>query len=188
MISFGIVIYLEAQISTGGIAGLSLLIQYATNWNFGAIFFLANLPFFILSLMRMGLLFSIKTFICVISISLLSGLIPVWISFSHLNPIFASVCGGALIGIGSLSLFRHRAGVGGMSILAQFLQEKKALNAGYFMLCFDVIVLSSGFFILPWKNVLISILGAITLNIIVAINHRPGRYAGISFEKKFAAK
>ncbi|WP_018995835.1 YitT family protein [Hirschia maritima] len=180
MVSLGVVLYLEAQIYTGGLAGLSLLIEYATGWNFGLIFFCVNIPFYALSLMRMGWLFTVKTFMAVALISLFSKVFSLWIDISSVDPIFSSVVGGTVIGAGMIFLFRHRAGVGGSSILAQFLQDKKIMRAGYFMLGFDTIILCSGFFVLPWKQVLVSILGAFVLNVIIAINHKPGRYAGFS--------
>ncbi|ACT59879.1 YitT family protein [Hirschia baltica] len=180
LVAFGVVLYLHAQVYTGGLAGLSLLIEYATGWSFGLIFFCVNIPFYILSFMRMGLQFTVKTFAAVSLISIFSRLFTQWIDFDFINPIFASIAGGTMMGAGMIFLFRHRAGVGGSSILAQFLQDKKIMRAGYFMLGFDTIIISSGFFVLPWKQVLISILGAIVLNIIIATNHKPGRYAGFS--------
>ncbi|MFC7291454.1 YitT family protein [Hirschia litorea] len=183
LISFGVVMYLETQVFTGGMAGFSLLLQYATGWEFSTIFFIANLPFYILAFLRMGLLFTFKTFLIVTLISVFSKILPIWVQFSELDPLFASVFGGLLIGSGILFLFRHRAGVGGMSIFAQFLQDKNLVNAGYFMLGFDVLVLVSGFFVLPWESVLISIAGAVATNLVIAVNHRPGRYTGMSIEK-----
>lgn len=180
MVSFGVVLYLEAQIYTGGLAGLSLLLAYGTGWKFGLIFFCVNVPFYILSIFRMGLQFTLKTFMAVTLISVFSRVFSQWIDISSIDPIFASIAGGTMMGAGMIFLFRHRAGVGGSSILAQFLQDKNILRAGYFMLGFDTVILCSGFFILPWKQVVISILGAVVLNIIIAINHKPGRYAGFS--------
>jgi len=180
LLSFGVILYLKAQIYTGGLAGMSLLLEYATDWNFGAIFFCINIPFYVLSFMRMGLQFTLKTFITVTLIAVLSRIFHMWIDISSIDPLFAAIAGGLMMGSGMIFLFRHRTGVGGSSILAQFLQDKKIMRAGYFMLGFDVTILCSGFFILPWKQVLISIMGAIVLNIMIAINHKPGRYVGFS--------
>jgi len=40
-------------------------------------------------------------------------------------------------------------------------------------------MLASLFFI-PWENMALSLIGAIAMNLIIAINHKPGRYLGIS--------
>ena len=88
--------------------------------------------------------------------------------------------GGGLMGLGILSLFRHKASVGGINILALFLQENFGIRAGYFQLGIDAIILVAAFFVLPFDRVIYSILGALELNMIIATNHKPGRYVGFS--------
>ena len=83
-----------------------------------------------------------------------------------------------IIIMGMIALFRHRAGIGGVSILSQFLQDKKIMNAGIFQLVTDLFILLAGAFVVPLENLFYSVLGAIVLNLIIAINHRPGRYFG----------
>ncbi|UKV16267.1 YitT family protein [Thalassospiraceae bacterium SW-3-3] len=176
VVSLGVMLYSESVLVTGSTAGAALLIEHATGIGFGMIFFAINLPFYWLAFKRMGLAFTIKTFIAVGLVSVFSKLMPMWIDFSMLNPIFAAIAGGALMGIGLLMLFRHRAGLGGINILALFLQEHLGIRAGYFQLAVDLVILACAFLTLPFDKVLLSILGAVVLNLIIALNHRPGRY------------
>jgi uncharacterized membrane-anchored protein YitT (DUF2179 family) len=176
VVSLGVMLYSESVLVTGSTAGAALLIEHATGIGFGVIFFAINLPFYWLAFKRMGLAFTIKTFIAVGLVSVFSKLMPMWIDFSMLNPIFAAIAGGALMGIGLLMLFRHRAGLGGINILALFLQEHLGIRAGYFQLAIDLVILACAFLTLPFDKVLLSILGAVVLNLIIALNHRPGRY------------
>jgi uncharacterized membrane-anchored protein YitT (DUF2179 family) len=176
VVSLGVMLYSESVLVTGSTAGAALLIEHATGIGFGVIFFAINLPFYWLAFKRMGLAFTIKTFIAVGLVSVFSKLMPMWIDFSMLNPIFAAIAGGALMGIGLLMLFRHRAGLGGINILALFLQEHLGIRAGYFQLAVDLVILACAFLTLPFEKVLLSILGAVVLNLIIALNHRPGRY------------
>jgi len=46
------------------------------------------------------------------------------------------------------------------------------------MLC-DVAILALALFVVPPEKVLLSILAAVALNLVIAINHRPDRYFGI---------
>jgi len=39
-----------------------------------------------------------------------------------------------------------------------------------------MVILVCAFLTLPFDKVLLSILGAVILNLIIALNHRPGRY------------
>lgn len=180
LVSLGIAFYSEAQLTTGSSAGLALLLQYATGIPFGVLFFGINLPFYLLAFLRMGWPFAIKTIGSVALVSLFAGEIPGWIGIETINPLFASLVGGGLLGLGVLSLFRHKASVGGINILALYLQENFGIRAGYFQLGIDAIILVIAFFILPFDRVLYSIAGALVMNMIIALNHRPGRYVGFS--------
>jgi uncharacterized membrane-anchored protein YitT (DUF2179 family) len=180
LVSLGIVFYAEVQLTTGSSAGLALLLQYVTGIPFGWLFFAINLPFYALAFLRMGLPFALKTIASVALVSWFSVQFPVWLNIDGMNPLFAALVGGGLIGLGILSLFRHRASVGGINILALYMQERFGLRAGYFQLGVDAIILVIAFFVLPLDRVLYSILGALVMNMIIALNHRPGRYVGFS--------
>ncbi|MDH4415181.1 MAG: YitT family protein [Rhizobium sp.] len=179
-VSLGTLIYTETMLTVGSSAGLALLLSYVSGWGFGLIFFIVNLPFYILAVKRMGWAFTLRTFTAVALVSILSKLNSQWIDFSYLNPLYATVIGGGLIGTGLLMLFRHRTGLGGINILAMYLQEKTGLRAGYFQLGVDLAILAAAFFVLPADRLALSVLGAAIANLILAINHKPGRYMGLS--------
>jgi uncharacterized membrane-anchored protein YitT (DUF2179 family) len=180
LVSLGIVFYAQVTLTTGSTAGLALLLQYVTGISFGWLFFAINLPFYILAVLRMGWPFAIKTFACVGLVSYFTANIPAWLDISSIHPLFAALVGGGMMGLGILSLFRHKASVGGINILALFLQENFGIRAGYFQLGIDAVILVAAFFVLPFDRVVYSILGALVLNMIIATNHKPGRYVGFS--------
>ena len=180
LVSLGIVFYAQVTLTTGSTAGLALLLQYVTGIPFGWLFFAINLPFYVLAVLRMGWPFAIKTFACVGLVSYFTAHIPDWLNISTIHPLFAALVGGGLMGLGILSLFRHKASVGGINILALYLQENFGVRAGYFQLGIDAIILVAAFFVLPFDRVIYSILGALVLNMIIATNHKPGRYVGFS--------
>ena len=84
------------------------------------------------------------------------------------------------MGIGLLVLFRHRMSLGGIGILALYLQDRHGIRAGLFQLVVDGLILVAAFAVVAPTQVLLSVLGALAMNLIVAINHRPGRYIGVS--------
>jgi uncharacterized membrane-anchored protein YitT (DUF2179 family) len=179
-VAFGMLIYAKAVLLVGGMAGLALLLQYITGISFGLVFFFVNLPFYVLAVKRMGWRFALRTFVAVSLVSIFSRLTPSWVDFSHLDPVYATVVGGGLVGTGLLMLFRHRTGLGGVNILAIYLQENFGVRAGYFQLVVDFSILAVAFFILTPQHLALSVLGAAIVNMIVAINHKPGRYLGIT--------
>lgn len=178
--SLGVTLYTEATLATGGVAGVSMLVNYLTGYGFGPIFFVVNLPFYALAILRMGWPYTLRTFAAVALLSLFSRLTPGWIDFAALDPLYAAATGGGLIGMGLLILFRHRAGLGGLNILALYLQDKGIMRAGWFQLAVDVMILVAAFFVLPLDKVALSLVGAAVVNLILGINHKPGRYMGMS--------
>lgn len=175
-VGFGVFLIKEVGLLTGGTAGLALILSQMISASFGQIFFLLNLPFYILAYKRMGWRFTLNTFIAVISVSLTADYMHLVISVDHINSLFAAIFGGLLLGLGMLILFRHRASLGGVGILALYLQEHYNIRAGKFQLAVDLSILAIGFFIVNLPILALSIVGAVTMNIVIAINHKPGRY------------
>jgi len=134
----------------------------------------------VLAWMRMGWKLTLRTFLAVLLVSALSKMTPSWISLDHVHPMYGAIIGGALMGIGLLILFRHRASLGGINILALYLQERYRLRAGYIQLGLDTAILLCSLTVLEYDKFALSLAGAAVLNLILATNHRPGRYVGVS--------
>lgn len=179
-IALGMLMYTKTMLLTGGVAGAALLLSYVTQLDFGALFFLVNVPFYALAWKRMGWMFTLRTAIAVGLVALFSRLTGGWIGVERLDPLYATVIGGGLFGTGMLMLFRHRTGLGGINILALYLQERHGVRAGYFQLAVDLVILAAAFFVLAPDQLLLSVVGAVIVNLLLAINHKPGRYLGVS--------
>ncbi len=179
-VALGVLFYTHASLLFGSAAGMALLVSYVTGVSFGTVFFLINLPFYVLAWRRMGWAFTLRTFAAVTMVSVFSRLTEGWIGVTHLDPLYATAVGGALCGTGLLMLFRHRTGLGGINILAMYLQERHGIRAGYLQLGIDLVILAAAFFVLAPSQLLLSVLGACIINMILAINHKPGRYLGVS--------
>lgn len=176
MAATGLVILTHLGLVTGQTAGLAVLIAYITGWGFGPVFFIINLPFYWLGYRRMGLRFTIKTFLAVALLSALSLVLPDHLQFAHLHPGVGAVLFGAITGAGLLALFRHGASLGGIGILALYLQESTGFRAGYTQLIFDACLFAVAAFVIDTPALMWSILGAAILNLTIAINHRRDWY------------
>lgn len=180
LVALGITFYSHAELLTGSTAGLAFLIKYLTEWGFGPVFFVLNLPFYVLAFLRMGWKFTLRTFCAVALVSLFAELTPQWVSFQQINPVYAALLGGMCMGLGMLMLFRHRASLGGVNILALYLQDRFNIRAGKFQMSVDLVIVLAALLVLPVDKVLLSIAGAAILNLILTLNHKPGRYQGVS--------
>jgi len=178
-VALGVVMFRHTGLITGGTAGLAFLLHYATGWNFSLVFFAINLPFYGLALKRMGWVFTLKTFTAVALLALFAQWIPYGITFGELSTGFAAVAGGLLMGAGMLMLFRHRASLGGFNVLVLYLQERFGWRAGHVQMAFDCAIVLAAFAVVDGMQILWSVLGAVVLNMTLAINHRPGRYMAV---------
>ena len=156
-----------------------MLIAYATGWGFGPVFFAVNLPFYWLAWRRMGAAFTFKTFVAVALASLLMEAVPLWLGLAVLNPWFAAVAGGLLVGAGLIILFRHHASLGGVNVLVIWLQETRGWRAGIVQALIDAAILAASLAWVGWDKLVLSLVGMLAMNAALAINHRPGRYAAM---------
>lgn len=178
-VALGIALFGHTGLITGGTAGVAFLIHYATGWNFGAVFFAVNLPFYKLAWQRMGRTFALKT---LASVSLLAGWTQVLshnLQWTHVQPLLSAGLGGALMGCGMLILFRHRASLGGFNVLVLFLQERLGWRAGWLQMGLDCSIVAVSFALRSPALIALSVLGAVVVNQTLATNHRAGRYMGM---------
>jgi uncharacterized membrane-anchored protein YitT (DUF2179 family) len=178
-VALGVLMFRHTGLLTGGTAGLAFLLHYATGWNFSLVFFTINLPFYALAWQRMGWVFTLKTFAAVALLAALVQWLPQGIAFGVLSTGLAAVVGGLLMGAGMLMLFRHRASLGGFNVLVLYLQERFGWRAGHVQMAFDCTIVLAALAVVDWTQILWSVLGAVVLNMTLAINHRPGRYMAV---------
>ena len=176
LVALAVALFRQAHLLSGGTAGIAFLLHYSASWGFGPAFFVLNLPFYVLAWRRMERAFLLKTMIAVALVSVLTELTPHLIAFEHVQPVYAALMGGVLLGVGFLILFRHRASLGGVGILAFYLQETRGWRAGHVQMAVDALILLLALATAPLPQVALSVLGAVVLNFTLAINHRAGRY------------
>ena len=174
--SLGVMLLAKAGLITGGVAGMAFLLHYEFGWSFGLGFFVMNLPFYYLAYKRLGRAFTIKTFVAIGLLALLTEYQPKLLEIGHVNPVWAAVLGGLLIGMGMLALFRHRASLGGVGIVALYLQDRFGWRAGLVQLAVDLVILAVSFLVASPFIVFCSVISALALNFFIAVNHRTDRY------------
>lgn len=177
MIALGVNFYTQVGLLTGGTAGLAFLFSYISTFSFGQVFFVINLPFYWLSIRRIGWEFTLKTFLAVFLVSAFSDITPMFLQLENINPFYATIAGSFLIGVGFVMLFRHNASLGGLNILARYLFQTRGVPIGKFMMTVDCLVVILSIFIVDLSLIAMSVCGAILLNFMLVMNHKPGRYA-----------
>lgn len=175
--SLGLALLHAGRAATGGTAGIALLVAYATHASFGLLYLVVNLPFLALALWVKGVRFTVRTLLCVAAMSLFAQ-VHTAVLPAALPPVYGVLLGNLLVGVGMLVLFRHRGSLGGFNTVALIAQERLGWKAGWVQLALDGVVILAALILLTPAVVALSVLGAVVLNVVLALNHRPDRYLG----------
>lgn len=176
-VSLALILFSQVGLLTGGTAGAAFLLHYGTGIGLGKLFFVINLPFYWFAWQRMGREFTLKTFIAISLLSAMTEWSPKLFAIDRLHPAYAAVLGGLLLGSGSLFLARHRASLGGVTIVSLYLQLSRGWRAGKVQMGVDCVVVLLSLAVIEPRRVGWSVLAAVVMNLFMAVNHKPGRYA-----------
>ncbi|MFA0141506.1 YitT family protein [Vibrio kanaloae] len=176
LVALGVFFLQSANLLTGGTTGLALLLSQFTPVTFGILYFIANSPFYLLAWKRFGRHFAISSAISGALVSVFADHLYLVISLDVHNEIYCAVAGGLLMGLGMLILFRHHSSLGGFNVLCLFIQDKFGISVGKSQMAIDAIILFTSFLFVTPTTILLSILGALALNLVLAMNHKPHRY------------
>ncbi len=175
-VSLALILFAQVGLLTGGTAGVAFVLHYATGISLGKLFFAINLPFYWFAWKRMGREFTFKTFVAICLLSSLAEWSPKLFAIERLHPGYAAVLGGLLLGSGCLFLARHRASLGGVTILSLYLQQARGWRAGKVQMGIDCVIVLLALTVVEPSRVAYSVLAAVVMNLFIAVNHKPGRY------------
>ncbi len=106
LVSLAIALHSHVSILTGGTAGLALLLQYSAGVPFAVGFFVINLPFYARAVLRLGWPLALRTVVGVTVVSILAKFTPDWLAIRTIDPIYSSLIGGVLLGVGRAATTR----------------------------------------------------------------------------------
>lgn len=174
--ALGIHLLRAAGLVTGGTAGAALILSYVTGISFGLVFSAINIPFYAFAYHARGTSFALKSLFTVSLVSLMAEALKPFLHVAQIHPAVAATLFGISAGVGLLGLFRHGGSLGGVSIVAVILQDKFGFRAGWTQLLHDLILFVIASLVLAPPQVLWSLLGAMVLNFVIAMNHRRDWY------------
>src|SRR3546814_15477597 len=125
----------------------------------------------------MGRSFLVKTVTASLCLSILSGLTPLAFHIDVLSKPIAALAAGAMLGMGTLSLARHGAGVGGFGALFLLIERRHGLNPGKIQLSIDTLIFTASRANLPPTHLLWSALATLTGPATPILWHRPPPHA-----------
>lgn len=176
LVSLGVFLLERAGAVTGGVPGLALLLGHGLALPFAVLYAAASAPFLVVAAARFGLGFTARTVVAVAAVAAFSLLHPYALTVERVSPAYATLLGSLAVGIGLVVLFRHGTSLGGFGVLALLAQERRGWSAGWVQLVVDGTLVLAAALVAPLETVALSAGGVVLLNVVLALNHRPGRY------------
>jgi uncharacterized membrane-anchored protein YitT (DUF2179 family) len=152
-----------AHLASGGVSGISQLINYYTNWPIGLMILIGNAPLFLLGWRFLGgRRFASRTALAVLVYSVAVDLIP----RLHILPaggitddiLLNSLYGAVVSGVGYGLVYRARATSGGSDILARILNHYRSVPMTQSYLLVDSLVILAAGFVFSWKAALYALI------------------------------
>ncbi len=135
-------ILIPLKLTTGGFNGIAMLVYYLFKIPVGLVSIILNLPLFIFSLKLLGKSYSIRTFLAMVTTSLMLEIANKWTPLTK-DMLLASVFGSILIGVGIAICLKGGSTTGGTDLLAKLIQSKKKhLQLGNIILIIDGLIIA----------------------------------------------
>ena len=176
LVALGLHILNSAELLISGTAGIGMILLRLTDLSFGQLFFIINLPFYILAWYALGRDFTLRTFMSVSLLSIMSELMKHYAVLS-IPPLLSAALGGLLVGFGLIILFRHNTSLGGINILAVYLERKFGVHAWKTTLFVDILVLIAALSIVNLTNLAYSLVAFALLSSVIGRYHKPPQWA-----------
>jgi len=159
--------FIPAQLASGGVSGISQLVNHFTGWPIGLMILIGNIPLFALGWRFLGgYKFALRTATAILTYSLLTDLLlktPIFAAngagTALINDlqgdIFLNSLYGAIVsGVGFGLVYRARGSSGGSDILARILNNWRGIPITQSYLIVDAVVILGAGFVFGWKEAL----------------------------------
>lgn len=139
---------IPAEITGGGITGVSTLIYYSSRFPIGISYLIINAVLIVFAIKILGRSFGAKTIFSVIVMSLLFSFLQQVFTKPIINDDFLStVLGGILSGAGVGIVFSQGGSTGGTDIIAMIINKYRNISPGRIILYCDVFIIASSYLI-----------------------------------------
>ncbi len=154
------VFLIPASLASGGISGLSQIINSYTGWPIGVMVLLANLPLFFMGWRFLGgPRFAARTAFAILSFSVLVDLPLPLLPVEGITDdiVLNALYGGVVSGIGYGLVYRGRGTSGGSDILARILSSWRGIPVTQSYLITDALIIFLAGLSFSWENALYSL-------------------------------
>lgn len=136
----------NANLLSGGVSGIALIIQYIFKIPSGYIFMLLNIPLLLISFKKLNIKFTLYTLIGTLSISIFLIITNPLKGILHLkDTLLFCIYGGVLNGLGLGIVFSNHGSTGGLDIISVIVKKKyENFDIGAISFSVNIVIVSIG--------------------------------------------
>lgn len=155
---------------SGGVSGLSMLVNYFTPISLSVLYFVFNIPMLVAGWFQLGKRFIILSILSVVATTWLIAVVPETSLVS--DTLLAAVFGGVLVGIGAGISFRAGGSSGGFDIIGSIVTRYRDFPIGNILVAMNgVVILAAGYLQNNWNLALASIVSIFVTGKVVDMIH-----------------
>lgn len=129
------------QILSGGLTGITIVIDHFTGLGVGLLYFVLNIPIFIFAYKELGKRFILYSAFAVVAVSIFIDFLPSMPTFVTEDPMLAAIYGGMMIGVAVVLWIRTGGSGGGMDIVSIILNKRYGYSVGQVSLILNAVVI-----------------------------------------------
>lgn len=151
------VFLLPNQIASGGVSGISTLLQSVFGWKPGIVQYAFNIPLFIAGIIFLGSQFGLKSFVGTLTLPavvLATSNVEPW----TMDPLLGAIFGGISVGLGLGIVFRGGASTGGTDLAAQIITKYTGFSLGTSVLMIDGLIVFSAALVFDIEKALFALI------------------------------
>jgi len=149
MYTMGWMLFLvPAEITGGGISGVSAVVFYATHIPISITFLIINAILVLIAIKILGANFGVKTIYSIVVLSVFFALFQNLLKKPLVDDTFLSaILGGMAGGIGLGIVFSRGGSTGGTDIFAMIIMKYRNISPGKIIMLCDVVIIASSYFV-----------------------------------------
>lgn len=146
-----------ARLASGGVSGLSQILNYYTGWPVGLMIFIGNVPLFFVGWRFLGgRRFALRTAFAVVCVSFFTDFLVIFLPKQGLTTdiVLNTLYGGLISGIGFGLVYRGQGTSGGSDILARMLNNWRGISVSQSYMLTDALIMFLAGLSFGWENAL----------------------------------
>ena len=146
------------QVASGGVSGISTILNGLFGWNAGLVQYAFNIPLFIAGVLILGRNFGVKSLVGTLALPFFVILTENWDAWTY-TPLLGAIFGGIFVGSGIGLVFKGKASTGGTDLLAQIITKYTGLTLGTSVLLIDGLIAVSAAIVFDIEKGLYALIG-----------------------------